>query len=199
MISLTSASQYVEEHFTKLDITDSQIDNTEFEECEFSDCDLSHSVFKGCKFINCRFTRCNLSLIKIPQSRFAETTFRECKMVGIDWTRAQWSSYQFHPELKFYQCILNDSSFLGLNLHEVVMEECKAHDVDLRETQLNNAHLTYCDFTHSLFGRTNLSGADLSESVNFNIDVLDNNLSNATFSRYEALNLLESLGINLVD
>src|SRR5690606_24429697 len=105
----------------------------------------------------------------------------------------------FHCELKFYQCILNDSSFFGLELHEVVMEECKAHDVDFRDAKLNGASLTYTDFSSSLFGRTNLSDADLSEATNYSIDLLANNLTNATFSRYEALSLLESLGIKLVD
>ncbi|WP_434940704.1 hypothetical protein ACRWQN_10470 [Shewanella sp. HL-SH8] len=47
--------------------------------------------------------------------------------------------------------------------------------------------------------RTNLQKADFAESTNFNINVLENTLKQAKFSRYEALNLLDSLGIELVD
>ncbi|MBF4300672.1 pentapeptide repeat-containing protein, partial [Vibrio anguillarum] len=38
-----------------------------------------------------------------------------------------------------------------------------------------------------------------SESTAYSIDVLENNVKKAKFSRYEALSLLESLGIELVD
>src|SRR5690554_96272 len=199
MTSFSSNDQYFQQQFNNQIEADALFNQIEFEDCQFVDCNFSQTEFKHCKFVNCEFVRCNLSLTKIPLSRFTEVTFRECKMVGIDWTRAQWSSYQFHSELKFYKCILNDSSFFGLELHEVVMEECKAHDVDFRDTKLNGASLTYTDFSNSLFGRTNLSGADLSEATNYSIDVLENNLNKATFSRYEALSLLDSLGIKLVD
>jgi len=45
----------------------------------------------------------------------------------------------------------------------------------------------------------NLTGADFSEAVNYRINVFDNDLKKAEFSRYEAVSLLESLGIELVD
>ncbi|WP_420812697.1 hypothetical protein [Natronospirillum operosum] len=59
--------------------------------------------------------------------------------------------------------------------------------------------MTYSDFSHSSFMRTNLQGVDFSESTAYTIDVLENNVKEARFSRYEALSLLESLGIELVD
>jgi uncharacterized protein YjbI with pentapeptide repeats len=78
-------------------------------------------------------------------------------------------------------------------------DECKLHEVDFREGNFANSKMIYCDFTNSLFMRTNLQSVDFTESSNFNIDVLENRLSKAKFSRYEALSLLDSLGIELVD
>ncbi|MFP2768121.1 hypothetical protein [Oceanisphaera sp. KMM 10153] len=52
---------------------------------------------------------------------------------------------------------------------------------------------------NSLFIRTKLHNVDFSEPGHFNINVLENTLTKARFSRYEALSLLENLGIELVD
>ena len=55
------------------------------------------------------------------------------------------------------------------------------------------------DFANSLFNGTDLSGADFTEAINYQIDVNRNKIKGAKFSRYEAVSLLESLGIELID
>ena len=82
---------------------------------------------------------------------------------------------------------------------EVVIVECKAHDVDFREARLAEASFTYTDFAHSLFHNTDLSGADFTEATNYSIDIQANQIKHAKFSRLEAANLLTHLGIELVD
>nr|WP_245680758.1 hypothetical protein [Veronia pacifica] len=47
--------------------------------------------------------------------------------------------------------------------------------------------------------RTNLQDVDFTDSTAYAIDILENQIKGATFSRYEALNLLNSLDIELVD
>jgi len=199
VIKIKNNTQYFEESFDKQIIVSIDILGCEFEECEFNDCDFSSGIFKQCNFLNCSFNRCNLSLVKIPSSRFFEVDFIDCKLVGIDWTVAQWSSFNLCSELTFSRCILNDSSFFGLSLNELKLDECKLHEVDFREGDFANSAMTYCDFTNSLFMRTNLQSVDFTESNNFTINVLENRVSKAKFTRYEALSLLNSLDIELVD
>ena len=140
-----------------------------------------------------------MSLLKLPYSSFREIDFVECKLVGVDWTKASWPSFNLNAEIKFQQCILNDSSFFGLVLNELTLEECKVHDVDFRECNCAGSSMTYCDFSNSLFMHTNLQSVDFTESTNFTIDVLENRVSKAKFSKYEALSLLDGLGIELID
>ncbi|MCE0495458.1 pentapeptide repeat-containing protein [Vibrio salinus] len=199
MGGLSDNEQYFDVSFEKLEISDASYQGIEFEECQFTDCDFSGVRFAGCKFINCEFLKCNLSLFSLPNSRLFGVTFVESKLVGVNWTLAEWPIYHVDFELKFVRCILNDSSFFGLTLNELVMDECKLHDVDFREGDFTGSVMTLCDFTNSLFMHTNLQNADFSDSVSYAIDVLENRIKGATFSRYEALNLLESLGIELVD
>ncbi|MCG7584336.1 pentapeptide repeat-containing protein [Photobacterium sp. OFAV2-7] len=190
---------YLEDFFDKLFFPDKHYSNIEFEDCQFSDCDFSASKFQNCRFINCAFERCNLSLVDFSNTKLFELKFLDSKLVGVDWTKAAWPVYHVDFELNFTRCILNDSSFFGLTLHELVFDECKLHDVDFREGDYTDSSMTYSDFKHSLFMRTKLQGVDFSDSTAYVIDVLENNVRKAKFSRYEALSLLESLGIELVD
>ena len=119
--------------------------------------------------------------------------------MGIDWTRAAWPRLVFSTALQFRHCILNDSSFFGLPLDEIVFEACKAHDVDFREGSFCGASFVESDLTHSLFGKSNLTRADFTDASNYDIDIFNNRLSQAKFSRYEAIRLLNSLDIELLD
>lgn len=199
MKKIESNEQYFNQSFDKQILLSLTVSSTEFEECEFNDCDFSSAIFTRCNFLNCSFNRCNMSLIKVLHSRFFEVDFTDSKLVGVDWTIAQWPSFNLCSALTFNRCILNDSSFFGLTLNELKLEECKLHEVDFREGDFSNAVMTYCDFTNSLFMRTNLQNVDFTESNNFTINVLENRVSKAKFSRHEAVYLLTSLDIELVD
>ena len=199
MQTIESNNEYYNETFSKLELNDEAFLQCEFEECEFIDCHFSSAEFRSSKFINCTFTRCNLSLLRIPYSKFNEVVFNACKMVGIDWTRAEWPTYRVDAELTFTQCFLTDASFFGLTLHSLTLSECKLHDVDFRDGDFTESTLTYCDFDRAQFMHTNLQNVDFTESTNVFLNVLENRVTGAKFSRYEALNLLESLGIELVD
>lgn len=185
--------------FSKLESNGLTFENIEFEECLFSHCQFSDTQFRRCKFINCTFEQCNLSMVVWSYSRLSEVEFTDCKLVGIDWTKADWPVYRRDAELVFTRCIMNDNSFFGLAMHGLKLLDCKLHDADLREGDFTDAIMTGCDFSHALFLRSNLTKADFSDSTDFNINVLENTINGATFSRFEALALLESLGIELVD
>ncbi|MDW6002545.1 pentapeptide repeat-containing protein [Vibrio mangrovi] len=199
MEKVQSNKSYFETTFKNISLPAFTCTDSEFESCEFIDCDFSQSTFKHCKFLDCTFRQCNLSLLQTPQTRFFETEFTNCKLVGVDWTQAYWPPYYPDPDLKFYECILNDSSMFGLTLTGLVLESCKLHDVDFREGNFSGATMTDCDFTNSLFMRTNLQSVDFTDSVNYTIHVLENQVQQARFSRFEALSLLETLGIELAD
>jgi uncharacterized protein YjbI with pentapeptide repeats len=110
-----------------------------------------------------------------------------------------WPNIATFSPLKFVGCILNSATFFGLNLDEIVIKDCKAHDVDFREGSFCNSDFSFTDFTNSLFSHTNLSGTDFTEAVNYRIDLNFNQIKGAKFSRYEAVSLLEGLEIELVD
>lgn len=194
-----SQSEYFSKTFAGLKLAGTEISDIEFEDCRFEDCDFSDATLRNCRFIECQFIRCNLSLVNLGFSRFNDVLFSESKLVGVNWSNVTWPHFALSAPISFEQCILNDSIFIGLSLSELVMEQCKAHYVDFRDANLSDAKFNHSDFSHAIFGQTNLSNADFSDAVNYDIDLLNNQIKGAKFCRFEAVSLLESLGIELVD
>lgn len=194
-----SNQDYFQQTFDKLDLISASLESARFEKCVFNNCNFTSAQLTRCKFTQCTFNHCNLSVTGISWSTFYEVAFNECKLSGIDWTRAQWPTFNLDPELQFTQCLLTNASFQGLKLNGLRLDECKLHEVDFRECDLANATITGCDLAGSLFNNTNLRAADFTDSWNFTIDVMHNTVARAKFSRLEAVNLLEGLGIELVD
>lgn len=199
MAKIESGEDVYDTLFSKQVLIGEIYNDIEFEECRFEECDFSEATFKRCKFINCEFSRCNLSLINFHASRLFTVTFEACKLVGVDWSKADWPSYHVDFELSFKQCVLTGASFFGLALHALKMESCKLHEVDFRDGDFQHSLMIDCDFTLAQFMRTNLRNVDFTDSTDYMINVLENSVKGARFSRYEALNLLESLGVELVD
>ena len=187
------------EEFKSVNLHGEKITKAEFETCTFVSCDFSETFFYGCRFIECTFINCNLSLMKLTSSKLSDLRFDSCKMIGIDWTMADWKSLLTPEPLRFKECILNDSNFFGLNLDELVMRECRAHEVDFRNASLQRASFKETDFKGALFESTQLQEANFIEAQNTHINLYKNKLQGAIFSRYEALYLLEAMGIELVD
>lgn len=171
----------------------------EFWECSFEDCNLESAELQDCTFVGCTFERCNLSLIKIAGCRVRRVTMAATKLMGIDWTRLDWSGPDLGRPLSFADCTLDHSTFMGLDLPKLEMKDCRARELDLRETLLRDADLRGNDFQGSMFEGADLSGADLRGSKNYHINPLRTAIQGARFSLPEALTLLQNLGIDLSD
>ncbi|MBA3025049.1 MAG: pentapeptide repeat-containing protein [Sulfurimonas sp.] len=186
------------EEFKNISLCGAKIIKAEFEACTFVSCDFSETFFSSCRFVECRFENCNLSLVKLTNTKMSDVTFNSCKMIGIDWTMGDYKSLLSADPLRFNESILNDSNFFGLTLEGLVMKECKAKEVDFRNCSLLRADFSGTDFKGALFDKTHLEYANFTDAQNTYIDIRTNYLKGAIFSRYEALFLLEIMGITLV-
>jgi uncharacterized protein YjbI with pentapeptide repeats len=191
--------EYVASSFNKLLLANRKLMGISFEDCTFTTCDFSATEFIDCKFIDCHFSQCNLSVIEVNNCSFSDVLIKDSKVIGVDWTKAQWPNIPLFSPISFFKCIINDSTFMGLKLNEIVIEACKAHNVDFRDGSFCNSNFRLTDFTGALFNKTNLSGTDFTAAVNYAININYNIVKGAKFSRYEAICLLESLEIELVD
>ncbi len=170
-----------------------------FENCQFEKINFHEAIFSRCIFTDCEFKLCNLSALNLKYSAFRGASFESCKLMGINWTQAQWPQINLASPIEFYKSNISYSSFYELELSEIIIEDCKAHDVDFRGANLSSSSLILTDFENSMFQHTNLQKSDFSEAIHYQINPLENNISKAKFSMPDAMALLQSFGIELQD
>lgn len=194
---ISSNAKYHEQIFRTVQLGKAKITSSEFHSCTFVGCDFTEALLHNCRFVSCAFQDCDLSLAHVQGSVFIAIHFDDCKLVGVDWTQADWGSNLLGEPLGFERCSLNHSTFIGLELKDVKFKDCIAKEVDFREAELSGSDLSGTELSGSLFLKTNLSGADLRGARNYHISPGENTLTGAKFSLPEALALLYSLEIDL--
>lgn len=191
--------EFFEERFSDLDLADALLEGKSFEDCSFTRCSLNAAALKRCKFVDCEFRSCDVSNAKLAGTKFIGVAFEECKLLGVDWTKAEWPRYTAPGKLAFRKSLLDYCNFFGLSLPELVMEECRVVGADFREADFTQASFVYSIFSEALFGRTKLAKADFSEATGYALDIRENVITGAKFTRSEAIGLLYGLDIELVD
>lgn len=197
--TISSLAYHADQVFKEVHLEHEQLDSSEFYDCVFSRCSFVESIFRRCRFVNCAFRECDLSLVQVPDSTFSSTRFESSKVIGVNWTQADWAMGGLGNPVGFFKCAMSHSTFIGLSLRGIQIRDCAAVDVDFREADLSRADFAGSDLSRSMFGDTNLSEADLSRARNYHIDPGQNVLGGAKFSLPEAMSLLHSMDIVLVE
>lgn len=188
---------YDDHTFEKLSYEHLAVQNLTFESCRFHQCQFSAATWRRCRFIDCEWIDCNLSTASFKFSRFTQTTFDGCKMIGINWTEVDWPRIILESPVHFYRCNLSDSSFYALTLLNLIAEHCQLHNVDFRAGNFSNSQFTESDFQGSLFVHTKLEKCDFRQAVNYLINPLENKIQMSKFSMPDAVYLLEGLDIEV--
>jgi len=192
-------TDYTEQIFKDLNLSHKEFVSKEFDDCTFEKCDFSETIFKKCRFLNCTFAHCDLSLIKIKYSSFVNTVFKHSKIIGVNWSEALYKEKDLYSPVKFLNCIISHSTFIGLKMQKIHIKECVAKDVDFRDSDLSGSDMSHSDFTDSIFIRTVLKGANFTGSTGYNINATLNDIRKAKFSLPEAISLLYGLDIILTE
>lgn len=197
--TLSSQKDYSDDVFRNLKLEQAEIEASDFYDCTFSGCSFVESIFRHCRFVGCLFDQCDLSLVQLPETVFSGARFDQSRIIGVNWTHADWSTTRLGKPMEFLSCTINHSTFIGLTLTDIRIEECKAADCDFREADLSRASFMGTDLSESLFSETNLTGADFRGARNYHIPPGQNTLRKARFSMPEAMALLYSLDIELTE
>ena len=117
----------------------------------------------------------------------------------MQWSNADWGALSIDAPVSFNSCELSNCSFYELTLKSLKLIHCFAKNVDFRHANLKQSTFTGSNFRDSEFFQTTLTECDFVGATEFNIDLNSNALAGAKFERFEALNLLTSLNIELCD
>lgn len=192
--------RYIEDaEFKNLDLARGELKFKEIVETRFVKCSFSEALFHECRFRNCAFVDCDLTMLRVKSSQFSSVQFQGCKAIGINWAEASWANGGFFRLIDFDDCTLNYSTFFGLKLRKMRLTNCIAREVDFGEADLTGADFAHTDLAGSTFMHTDLTEADFTHARNYTIAANANKLKKTKFSLPEALSLLTSLDIVLVD
>ncbi len=188
----TTDHDFTDQKFEEIDFRGESIEGRTFEDCTFSRVNFNGSSFIRCRFLDCTFDQSDLSNLILMSSDLKNVKFKDCKLVGVNWTAA---SVLMHST--WQNSILNYGNFSGLDLRKSMMQNCVAREADFAETNLSEANLKETDFTAARFANTNLTKSDLRQAKNYSIRPDSNKIKKAKFSLPEAMLLLYGLDIEL--
>ncbi len=195
--NILDQTEFYDVNFVDLKLDGVELINKTFENCKFTRSSFNEVNFTSCKFVECDFGTCNLSSVKLTNTSFIDIVFNESKLIGVNWTQAKWPYIKLTSPIKFYKSNISYSSFYELDLKWIIIEECKAHDVDFREANLSNGSFVLTDFARSLFMHTKLNSADFTDAINYHINPNENDIRKGKFSLPDALVLLNSFEIEI--
>lgn len=131
----------------------------------------------------------------IYDAGFRNATFKNCKILGVDFTRCDKFMFSF----SFDNCIMDYCTFYGTKLKNTKFLQCSLKEVDFTETDLSSAHFTKSDLTGAIFSRTILEKADFRSASNFSINPEFNKLKKAKFSAFQLEGLLYKYQLDIND
>jgi fluoroquinolone resistance protein len=199
-MKLSSHQSFEEQVFNHVEDSGSLIEQSDFLSCRFQRCDLGQAQLKSCTFRECLFEDCGLEMMRVENCVFKNTQFERSKMLGIDWTLASWGRREIAQLIKtinFKDCVLNYSSFMGLNLNGIQFLNCSLLEVDFSEASLLKADFSGSDLQRAIFRATDLREADFRKARNYSISPQLNNITRARFSLPEAMALLYAMDVRL--
>jgi uncharacterized protein YjbI with pentapeptide repeats len=198
--AIQNQQTYAGQTFKHVDLKTETLEEVEFSECTFIRCDFSEAVLRNCRLIDCAFEKCVLRLTEVPGSTCARVRFRECDLPGVNWSDADWSGWATKTgSLSFDNCNLRYCIFFGLTLTDFTLTDCNAHEVNFAEATLKGADFSGTDFSGTVFLRTDLTEANFAGATRYTLNLDDNITTDAKFALPEAIRLLHTLDIILVD
>lgn len=177
---------------------DQRMERTLFEKCTFDGCVWDEAEVRSCEFTECLFTDCSVSLTNFTDSRFAECTWRDCRILSVDWAAIHCNPMAAAPMI-FAGCRLTYSRFVGVDLRRWRFDRCDLTDADFSDARLSDAVMHGCDLRAARFVNADMRRLDLSTSFNYLFDVRNNKVAGLRVSAAEAINLLEVFDLDVVD
>jgi uncharacterized protein YjbI with pentapeptide repeats len=179
------------------DVNWERVNHSEFHTCTFVGSNLSEAIVSDTRFVECRFERCDFSLWKPTDSLIGGCHFEDSRLLGIDWTLADWPRVALYEANVFLRCDLSMGTFVDLELGSIQFSECRLRESSFRFARMAGADLRGSDCLGADFHGADLSGAGLVGAVGLLVDPLSSKLRGATVDAATGMAILDSLGINL--
>lgn len=178
--------------FEGLDLASFDLSGKDFYRCTFRDANLSESRWRGARLEACVIERCDVTRMSTVDLRAHGVTFRGCKVMGVEWTKSSLS-----PDLRFEDCDLRYTSFVGVHLSKTAFLRCKATEVQFIDVDLTDADFSGSELTGSSFRGVKLDGANFITATGAHLDPATNRVKGVRVGAETAALLAASFGMKV--
>ena len=185
---------HIHKTFEKVIYFDKTINGREFDGCVFKNCDFSNSDFSNNTFSDCEFIDCNLAMTKLRGSSLKSVTFKDCKLLGIQFHECQ----DFLFSVGFADCALDYSSFSNKKMPKTTFSNCSLKETNFVAADLTKSVFENCNLDNAIFNDTKLNEVDFRTAYNYKIDPEFNPMKKAKFSSAGIPGLLDKYDIKIV-
>jgi fluoroquinolone resistance protein len=186
--------QHEDKTFDTIDYSEKRLPRATFIDCRFVNCNFSRATISGSDFMGCKFTGCNFSLAAMENTGLKDNSFKDCKMVGIDFSKCSDFMFSVH----FENCPLDYCSFFRKKMKKTIFLHCSLKEADFTETDLSMAAFSNCDLMNTSFVQSNLEKADFRTARNYSFDPDINKMKRARFSKDGVIGLLAKYNLDIV-
>ena len=141
--------------------------------------------------MDCEFADCNLSNLKLWNSSLKSVYFKNCKLLGIDFSKCE----DFLFSVTFMDSNLDFTSFNEKKMPKTKFENCSLKETSFVRTNLTNVIFENCNLNNTIFNETVLIGADFTNAFNYKLDPEYNTIKKAKFSNAGIVGLLDKYNI----
>lgn len=127
-----------------------------FKNARFIESDITGGLFTDCQFVGCSFS----------SSQMSEVKFDHCVFFDPDLGKGTDFSFANLREASFINCNLAASKFVGADMYDVTIKDCKANGSDFGTATFTRTYgrrqqVTRANLQSTIFDDCNLSGLDL--------------------------------------
>ncbi|MFQ9315664.1 MAG: pentapeptide repeat-containing protein [Dysgonomonas mossii] len=134
---------------------------------------------------------CNLSMADLNQSTLNNIHFKNCKMLGVKFNHCH--DFIFHVD--FENCILDYASFEKRKMSKTRFKDTSLKGVDFGGADLKQSKFLEADLEEAIFYNTNIQEVDFTTAYNYSIDLSQNQIKKACFSKDGLAGLLNQFDI----
>ncbi|WP_299681787.1 pentapeptide repeat-containing protein [uncultured Dokdonia sp.] len=184
---------FLDQNYQGIDYTSQGFSIGEYDNCTFTNCLFPELHISNTTFLECTFIDCNFTNTKFGGTTLNDVFFKGCKMIGIDLSVCN----DFMLSIKAEDSVLDLANCYQLNLSKTSFKECSLKEVDFTESNLSEVIFANCNLKDAIFDHTNLQKTDFKSALNYTIDLDQNTVKGAQFSKENIQGLLTKYGIKI--
>ncbi|MCW8329903.1 Qnr family pentapeptide repeat protein [Photobacterium sp. SDRW27] len=212
---IVSDKTFIEENFSKHDLSGSEFKQCSFYRCNFDRADLTDAEFQDCKFIehgdiegcsfeytklkNASFKECDLSMAQFVGAQCFGIEFRTCNLKGANFNLTNFCNYitqnTFFCSVYITGCNLAYANFENQRLEKCDLFENRWNGANMYGASLKGSDLSRGEFSEEQWGQFDVEECNLCHVDLTGLDPRNVKLKGVMICDWQQEQLLEPFGL----